>query len=113
MRNITGKFCNLDDMTFFTPVTAVNYVKKLSCLIFLIGFFGTVSAKEHQFLVLNYHDIVGAEGAKPPFNAMDVSIDHFEEHLLWLKKNGYLIISIQNILDAAAGKVELPVKVRC
>ena len=49
--------------------------------------------------------IVGAEGAKPPFNSMDVSVDHFEEHLAWLKKNDYQIISVQNILDAAAGKV--------
>ncbi len=97
-------------MALFTAVTAVNYLKKLSLLIFLIGFFGSASAKEHRFLVLNYHDIVGAEGAKPPFNAMDVSVDHLEEHLGWLKKKGYKIVSVQNVLDAAAGKDALPDK---
>ena len=107
---IVGEFYNLEDMTLFTRFIAVNYFKKLSLLIFLAGFFSTASATEHHFLVLNYHDIVGAEGAKPPFNSMDVSIDHFEEHLAWLKKNGYQIISVQTILDAAAGKIELPVK---
>ena len=95
-------------MTIFSPVTAVNHLKKLLLLILLSGLFGTASAKEHHFLVINYHDIVGAEAAKPPFNAMDVSIDHFEEHLDWLKKKGYKIISVQNVLDAAAGKDTLP-----
>ena len=97
-------------MTIPPLVVAVHYFKKTCLLIFLLGFFGTAFAKEHHFLVLNYHDIVGAEGAKPPFNSMDVSVDHFEEHLGWLKKNGYKIISVQNILDAAAGKDALPDK---
>jgi len=97
-------------MTIFTPVTAVNYLIKLGLCAFLIVCFGTVSAKEHHFLVLNYHDIVGAEGAKPTFNSMDVSLSHLEEHLGWLKKNGYKIVSVQNILDAAAGKTQLPDK---
>ena len=88
-------------MIIFTPVTAINYLKQACLLIFLMFFFGAVSAKEQQFLVLNYHDIVKAEG---PFNSTDVSILHFEEHLAWLKKTGYKIVSVQNILDAAAGK---------
>jgi biofilm PGA synthesis lipoprotein PgaB len=104
-------FYNLDVMTFFIPVTAINYFKKACLLIFLVGIFGNAaSAKEHHFLVLNYHDIVGAEGAKPPFNSMDVSVDHLEEHLGWLKKNGYTIVSVQHVFDAAAGKAELPDK---
>jgi biofilm PGA synthesis lipoprotein PgaB len=97
-------------MTIFTPVTAVDYLKKLSLLVFLLVFCGAAFAKEHHFLVLNYHDIVGAEGAKPPFNSMDVSVDHLEEHLGWLKKHGYKIVSVQNVLDAAAGKAQLPDK---
>ena len=70
-------------------------------------FLGIASAKEHQFIVHNYHDIVSAKGS---FNSTDVSIDHLEEHLAWLKKTGYRIISVQNILDAAAGKAVLPDK---
>ncbi|MFA6053031.1 MAG: poly-beta-1,6-N-acetyl-D-glucosamine N-deacetylase PgaB [Methylobacter sp.] len=97
-------------MTISNIVTAVNYIKKLFLLGFLAGFAGAVYAGEHHLVVLNYHDIVGAEGAKPPFNSMDVSVDHFEEHLGWLKKNGYKIVSVQAVLDAAAGKDSLPSK---
>ena len=94
-------------MVIFTPVTAINYVHKVCLLIFMMCFFGAASAKEQQFIVLNYHDIVSAKG---PFNSTDVSIDHLEEHLAWLKKTGYRIISVQNVLDAAAGKAVLPDK---
>ena len=97
-------------MVIFTPVTAVNYLFKASLLVLLMAFASVASAKEHHFLVLNYHDIVGAEGAKPPFNSMDVSVDHLEEQLAWLKKNGYQIVGVQNVLDAAAGKDALPDK---
>lgn len=103
-------FNNLDVMTIFTPVTAVNYLNKACLLIFLIGFFGAASAKEHSFLVLNYHDILSAEGAKLSLNKMDVGVEHLEQHLDWLKKKGYKIISVQNVLDAAAGKDALPEK---
>ena len=97
-------------MTTSTIVVAVNYVKKLFLLSFLVGFSGMSYAGEHHLVVLNYHDIVGTEGAKPPFNSMDVSVDHFEEHLRWLKKNGYKIVSVQAVLNAAAGKDSLPNK---
>ncbi|MFZ1990714.1 MAG: poly-beta-1,6-N-acetyl-D-glucosamine N-deacetylase PgaB, partial [Alphaproteobacteria bacterium] len=97
-------------MTISNIVTAVNYIKKLFLLGFLAGFAGAAYAGEHHLVVLNYHDIVGAEGAKPPFNSMDVSVDHFEEHLGWLKKNGYKIVSVQAVLEAAAGKDSLPSK---
>jgi len=74
---VSFSFCNLDVMVIFTPITSVDYLKQACLLIFLMFFFGAASAKEHHFLVLNYHDIVGEEGAKPPFNSMDVSVDHF------------------------------------
>ena len=95
-------------MTVFTPVTV--FLKKLSLLIFLIGFFNTASAKEHHFLVLNYHDILSAEDAQRSLDKMDVGVEHLEQHLVWLKKNGYKIVSVQNVLDAAAGKQVLPDK---
>lgn len=97
-------------MTIFTPVSAVNCFNKACLLIFLIGFFGTASAKEHQFLVLNYHDVLSAEDARRSLNKMDVGVEHLEQHLAWLKKKGYKIISVQNIFDAAAGKDTLPDK---
>ncbi|MGZ5077661.1 MAG: poly-beta-1,6-N-acetyl-D-glucosamine N-deacetylase PgaB, partial [Methylobacter sp.] len=97
-------------MTIFTPVSAVNYLNKAFLLIFLIGFFGAASAKDHSFLVLNYHDILSADGAQRSVNKMDVGIDHLEQHLAWLKNKGYTIVSVQNVLDAAAGKGALPDK---
>ena len=97
-------------MTIFMPVTAVNYLKKVIFFFFLIVFSGSASAKEHHFLVLNYHDILSAEGAKRSLDNMDVGVEHLEEHLDWLKKNGYKIVSVQAVLDAAAGKGALPDK---
>lgn len=97
-------------MTIFTPVTAVNYLNKACLLIFLLGFFGTAFAEEHSFLALNYHDILSAEDAQRSLNKMDVGIEHLEEHLGWLKKKGYKIVSVQNVFDAAAGKSALPDK---
>ncbi|NOT13541.1 MAG: poly-beta-1,6-N-acetyl-D-glucosamine N-deacetylase PgaB [Methylococcaceae bacterium] len=84
--------------------------KKIFLLLLFTCIVSIARANEPQFLILNYHDIVGAEGAKPPFNAMDVSIDHLEEQLAWLNKNGYQIISVQRLLDAAAGKASMPNK---
>jgi len=107
---VSFSFCNPDIMTFFTPVTAVNYFKKTCVLLFLIGFFGTASAKENHFLVLNYHDILTAEDARRSVDKMDVGVEHLEEHLVWLKKKGFKIVSVQNVLDAAAGKDVLPDK---
>ncbi|MFA5019248.1 MAG: poly-beta-1,6-N-acetyl-D-glucosamine N-deacetylase PgaB, partial [Methylobacter sp.] len=85
-------------------VMAPQWLKNLFVLVFLMNITGMAYAEEHHFLVLNYHDIVKAGSAKSSLNSMDVSVDHFEEHLVWLKKNGYKIVSVQNVLDAAAGK---------
>ncbi|WP_333875833.1 poly-beta-1,6-N-acetyl-D-glucosamine N-deacetylase PgaB [Methylobacter sp.] len=85
-------------------VIVAQWLNKLFILAFLISITEAAYAEEHHFLVLNYHDIVTAGSAKSSLNSMDVSVDHFEEHLAWLKKNGYKIVSMQNILDAAAGK---------
>jgi biofilm PGA synthesis lipoprotein PgaB len=97
-------------MSLTSPVSITHIVNKICCLMALLLVVGLAHAKEQNFLVLNYHDIVGAEGAKPPFNSMDVSVDHLEEQLAWLKKNGYNIVGVQNVLDAAAGKDTLPDK---
>lgn len=94
-------------LIFRIPNTFIPCKKLIPLLVFMC-IISIAHANEHQFLVLNYHDIVGAEAAKPPFNAMDVSIDHLEDHLLWLKKQGYRIISVQNLFDAAAGKNSIP-----
>ncbi|MGZ4980114.1 MAG: poly-beta-1,6-N-acetyl-D-glucosamine N-deacetylase PgaB [Methylobacter sp.] len=88
----------------------MNLFRVLFLLSFLINFIGKACAEEHHFLVLNYHDIVKAGSAKSSLNSMDVSVDHLEDHLVWLKKNGYKIVSVQTVLDAAAGKSSIPDK---
>ena len=39
---------------------------------------------------------------------MDTRVEHLEEHIKWLIKNNYKIISIQNVLDATKGQTQLP-----
>ena len=94
-------------MSLTSPESFTHSVNKICCLIALLLVFGLAHAKDQNFLVLNYHDIVSADG---PFNSTDVSIVHFEEHLAWLKKQGYHLVSIQNVLDASTGKAPLPDK---
>ncbi len=94
-------------MSLTTPVSVTHSINKICCLMALLLVMGLAHAKEQNFLVLNYHDIVSADG---PFNSTDVSIVHFEEHLAWLKKQGYHLVSIQNVLDASTGKAPLPDK---
>jgi len=91
-------------------VIRLKWIKRLVLVTLLTILTEAAYADEHRFLVLNYHDIVRADSAKSSLNPMDVSVDHFEQHLLWLKKNGYKIVSVQNVLDAAAGKRSIPDK---
>ncbi len=63
-----------------------------------------------SYIVLNYHDIP-AEGRKTaPFDRMAVAAPNFEAHLDWLTANGYRFISVQQIIDAHAGRAALPEK---
>ena len=62
------------------------------------------------FLVLNYHDILEEEERVPPFDRIAVNKDHLDDHFAWLKKNGYHVISIQDLLDAMKGQKALPNK---
>ena len=67
-------------------------------------------AKNGHFLVLNYHDIIDEEDVEPPFDRMEVNKHFLEDQFIWLKKNGYSVVSVQAVLDAAAGKSMLPEK---
>lgn len=62
------------------------------------------------FLVLNYHDILEEEEKVPPFDRIGVNKDHLDQHFAWLKKNGYHVISTQDLLDAMKGEKALPSK---
>jgi biofilm PGA synthesis lipoprotein PgaB len=62
------------------------------------------------YVVLGYHDI-SVHGQKlPPFDRMAVADRNFEEHIEWLLAHGYHFISLQQVIDAHAGKAVLPGK---
>jgi len=58
-----------------------------------------------QFLSLAYHDVED-DGADQRF--LSVRTDHLIEQLAWLHANGYTAVSIDQILDARAGRAALP-----
>ncbi len=62
------------------------------------------------YIVLSYHDIPAVGQKVGPFDRMAVAQRNFAEHVEWLLGNGYHFISIQQIIDAHAGKAKLPPK---
>ncbi|WP_166430535.1 poly-beta-1,6-N-acetyl-D-glucosamine N-deacetylase PgaB [Polymorphobacter arshaanensis] len=68
------------------------------------------STPPHDYIVLNYHDITATGQHTPPFDRVGVSEAHFADQLDWLAREGYHPISVQNLVDAAAGKSQLPEK---
>jgi hypothetical protein len=66
--------------------------------------------KTNEYIVLNYHDITATGQHTPPFDRVGVSEAHFEAHLKRLHERGYHPVSVQDLVDAAAGKKPLPPK---
>jgi len=60
-----------------------------------------------RFLTLCYHDV---EDEYPDQTFLSVRSDHLVEQLAWLHENGYQAVSIDQILDARAGRKALPDK---
>lgn len=71
---------------------------------------GARAEVRNSYIALNYHDIPENGRKLPPFDRMAVAHRNFENHLDWLTANGYHFISIQQIIDAHAGKAVLPDK---
>lgn len=86
-------------------------------LTFVLLFFATtLYAKDissQHFLILNYHNIVddrvNLQKQNPP-DQQAVSQKNFAAHLAWLKSHNYRVISVQDLVDAGAGRRELPDK---
>jgi biofilm PGA synthesis lipoprotein PgaB len=84
---------------------------KLAILLFaLVAVSPFAHSKDGHFLVLNYHDIIDEEDVVAPFDRMEVNKHFLEDQFVWLKKNGYTVVSIQAVLDASSGKSTLPDK---
>ena len=90
-------------------------IRYLTFFILLLPF-TTSYAKEassQQFLVINYHDIVDNRINLKTQNPRDweaLSLNNFAAHLAWLKNNHYRVISVQDLVDSAAGHKDLPSK---
>ena len=69
-----------------------------------------IAAASNAYIVLNYHDIPENGQKVGPFDRMAVARRNFEAQLDWLATNGYHFISIQQVIDAHAGKTILPEK---
>ncbi len=67
-------------------------------------------AAAQPYIVLSYHDIPQDGQKVGPFDRFAVASRNFGEHLDWLAEHGYHFISIQQIIDAHAGKAPLPDK---
>ena len=66
------------------------------------------SSSDQTLTVIGYHEIINKQNALIPEYA--VSSAQFEKHIEWLKKNGYHFISVDQLLQAHAGKARLPAK---
>jgi biofilm PGA synthesis lipoprotein PgaB len=68
-------------------------------------------ASSQRFLVINYHDIadnrVNLKTQNPP-DKQAISQKNLAAHFGWLKSNGYHVIGVQDLVDAAAGRKDLP-----
>jgi len=60
-----------------------------------------------HFLTLCYHDV---EDEYPDQTYLSVRSDHLVEQLAWLHENGYQAVTIDQVLDARAGRRALPEK---
>ncbi len=68
------------------------------------------AVRPQPYTVLSYHDIPQDGQKTPPFDRMAVASRNFAEQIDWLADSGYHFISIQQIIDAHAGKADLPAK---
>lgn len=62
---------------------------------------------KNHFLVLAYHDV---EDSSPDQTFVSVLTEHLRQQFSWLKENNYVPVSIDQILEAKAGKTPLPSK---
>ncbi len=85
---------------------------KFIIALWLLWFSFSVQAfnKEPSFLILNYHDIFAQDSQQLRQSRTGVSKQFLEQQFIWLQKNGYNVVSVQAVFDAAAGKTALPNK---
>lgn len=63
-----------------------------------------------QLTVLAYHDIPLDLRQGGDLDSSAITLDHLVAHFDWLHANGYHMVSVQQVVDAMAGKAALPPK---
>lgn len=67
-------------------------------------------AADSRFTVISYHDVLDVPpGDSNPLSTA-VSTSNLDAQFAWLKKNGYRVVAVQDLLDAAEGRKSLPEK---
>ena len=114
---VSCKCVSIDTITHnhSTRIFTMRNIRYLTLFILLFSY-TTLYAKEassQRFLVINYHDIVdnsiNLKMQNPP-DKQAVSQKNFAAHLAWLKNNHFRVISVQDLVDSAAGHKNLPDK---
>lgn len=80
----------------------------IATLLLAVGLFAAMPA--HALLVLSWHDIRDDVAPKGDPDAFAVSTGNFATQLDWLRAQGYRAVSVQQVIDARAGKAPLPDK---
>jgi poly-beta-1,6-N-acetyl-D-glucosamine N-deacetylase len=90
----------------------LKHLIRTATLLLLVALWSpwTHASGNGTFITLNYHDIIPEEERVPPFDRVAVCQEHLESHFAWLRKNGYHVVSYQDIVDAAKGTKMLPEK---
>lgn len=79
-------------------------------IVALIACFSQAAQATKDFVVLSYHDVKDEVAKDLSAGQTAVSTANLIAQFDWLRKNGYHIVSVQNLLDARAGRKPLPPK---
>ncbi len=92
-------------------VHAVNYpILSVVAAILVVLLFCSEGWAANEFIVLSYHDVKDTVAKELSLGQTTVSTANLGQQFDWLKQEGYHIVSIQDLLDATAGKKQLPEK---
>ena len=79
------------------------------CLVLLLLLLVT-SAANAELIVLSYHEVDHAPERRRDFEAMSMNTSELAKQFSWLKENGYVSVTIDDLLAAQRGKRPLPEK---
>lgn len=96
----------------FARLTGCFNFKMMKILLFIFTLLvsGLASAEMQQFQVLSYHDVRDNVDGDLDADSTAISSKNLARHFAWLQAHGYHPVSIDDVLNAQAGKKPLPAK---